>query len=85
MQLRIDNASISSVEYRPDSRLVLAVNRVEHLAHLNVDPAGQSTPATRGAERRRPVGPAGATTGGLPARPRYHRSPGTQPGKAGGG
>ena len=41
VQLRIDNASISSVEFRPESRLVLAVNRVDHLAHLNLDPAGQ--------------------------------------------
>jgi len=41
VQLRIDNASISSVEFRPESRLVLAVNRVDHLAHLGVDPAGQ--------------------------------------------
>ena len=51
VQLRIDNASISSVEYRPASRLVLAVNRVEHLAHLNVDPAGQDPGYPRQPER----------------------------------
>jgi broad specificity phosphatase PhoE len=41
VQLRIDNASISSLEFRPQSRIVLAVNRIDHLAHLAVDPAGQ--------------------------------------------
>jgi broad specificity phosphatase PhoE len=41
VQLRIDNASISSVELRPEVRIVLATNRVDHLAHLRLDPARQ--------------------------------------------
>jgi broad specificity phosphatase PhoE len=41
VQLRIDNASISSVDFRPEARVVLATNRVDHLAHLKLDPAGQ--------------------------------------------
>ena len=34
---RIDNASISTVEYSPPSRLLLGLNRVEHLEPLQVD------------------------------------------------
>ncbi len=37
VQLRIDNASISTVEYFPPSRLLLGLNRVEHLEPLRVD------------------------------------------------
>ncbi|HEX2326299.1 MAG TPA: histidine phosphatase family protein [Chloroflexota bacterium] len=37
VQLRINNASISTVEYSPPSRLLLGLNRVEHLEPLRVD------------------------------------------------
>jgi broad specificity phosphatase PhoE len=36
-QIRIDNASLSTVEYFPASRVLLGLNHVEHLAHLQVD------------------------------------------------
>ena len=48
VQLRIDNASISTVEYFPPSRLLLGLNRVEHLEPLRVDgrPVDPATPDT---------------------------------------
>lgn len=38
---RVDNASISIVEYFPDWCVVVTANRTEHLAHLGVDPSTQ--------------------------------------------
>ena len=35
--VRIDNASISVVEYAPEWRVLMASNRVDHLMHLGVD------------------------------------------------
>ena len=37
VNVRIDNASISIVDYSPTSRVLVASNRVDHLTHLNVD------------------------------------------------
>ena len=39
--VRIENASISMVEWYPDWRVLLATNRVDHLAHLKLDPRTQ--------------------------------------------
>lgn len=39
--VRIDNASISIVDYSPELRVLVASNRVDHLAHLGVDLATQ--------------------------------------------
>jgi broad specificity phosphatase PhoE len=39
--VRIDNASISIVDYAPDFRVLVTSNRVDHLTHLGVDPATQ--------------------------------------------
>ena len=39
--VRIDNASISCVDYSPELKVLLASNRVDHLTHLNVDLATQ--------------------------------------------
>jgi len=39
--VRIDNASISIVDYTPALRVLVASNRVDHLAHLMVDPETQ--------------------------------------------
>jgi broad specificity phosphatase PhoE len=49
--VRIDNASISTVEYYPDWRVLVATNRVDHLAHLSVDFKTQDPgyPGRRGA------------------------------------
>jgi broad specificity phosphatase PhoE len=35
--LRIDNASISIVDYAPDWKVLVASNRIDHLTHLGVD------------------------------------------------
>lgn len=35
IEFRIDNASLSIVEYWPDWRVVEAINRVDHLAHIS--------------------------------------------------
>jgi 2,3-bisphosphoglycerate-dependent phosphoglycerate mutase/probable phosphoglycerate mutase len=41
INVRIDNASLSIVDYAPHHRVLLASNRVDHLAHLDVDLATQ--------------------------------------------
>ncbi|HEU5317279.1 MAG TPA: histidine phosphatase family protein, partial [Chloroflexota bacterium] len=37
VNVRIDNASITIFDYHPDSKVLMASNRVDHLLHLGID------------------------------------------------